>query len=275
MKRVVPFILFLFVLNIYSQDKLESFPDDLNFKPFMANIFEPRLGFVFQTGENQLRMDIGSSLDILRYQTEDDIIFGFGADMFTYTFLRGEDNFHFPVDAVDYLFGLNFTAKKKLGCGELGARLRISHISAHFVDGHYSGSTGEWLDGRGPIVYSREFLEFMPYYKINDFRFYAGTAYIFHVDPEDLGKDYYELGAEYIKDGLLFGVASPYAAYDLRITNLDEYKANHSFALGVKFGKPGGKGFSLYYNYYDGYSIHGEYFNVEDSYSAIGINLDL
>ena len=78
--------------------------------------------------------------------------------MFTYTLLRGETDFHFPVDAVDYLFGVNFGYKNNFEKNkEFGARLRISHISAHFVDGHFDGSTGNWRDGQIPRVFSREF----------------------------------------------------------------------------------------------------------------------
>ncbi len=35
-------------------------------------------------------------------------------DFFTFSNLRSEDNFKFPVDAIDYMFGVNFNLKKKL-----------------------------------------------------------------------------------------------------------------------------------------------------------------
>ncbi|MBU1100449.1 MAG: DUF1207 domain-containing protein [Bacteroidetes bacterium] len=274
MKKILLLVVFCAAF-IEAQDKITYFPDDLNFQPLVANTFEPKLGFLFQTGGNELRLDIGNSVDLFRLVIEDGAIFGIGADLFTYTLLRGETDFHFPVDAVDYLFGLNATYKKDFGDYELGARLRLSHISAHFVDGHYDGTSASWRGGRGPQVYSREFIELIPYYRTGEFRFYAGLAYIFHVDPETLGKDYYETGIEYMSEGVFEGLMSPFAGYDLRITNLDEYKANHSLSVGVKFGKPQGKGFSIYYNYFSGYSIHGEYYDEKKSYSAFGINLDL
>ena len=264
-----------FIVVTYGQSDIESFPDDLNFQPFIANTFEPKLGFLFQTGGNELRLDIGNSIDFLRKKINDKTTLGMGADLFTYTLLRGENDFHFPVDAVDYLFGLNFTYKQKLDESEIGGRLRISHISAHFVDGHFDGTSGEWRDGHEPHVYSREFIEVLGYYRLNDFRFYGGLAYLFHVDPDDLGKDYYEVGVEYMNDGLVFDYASFFAGYDLRLTNLYEYTANHNICIGIKFGHPEGKGFSIYYNYFKGNSIHGEYYDSEKEYSAIGINLDL
>ncbi len=274
MKKFFIVIIFLSSL-IFGREGIESFPDNLNFQPFVANTFEPKLGFLFQTGGNELRLDIGNSIDVFRFQSDEQTTFGMGADLFTYTLLRGEKDFHFPVDAVDYLFGLNFTYKQKIDESEIGARLRISHISAHFVDGHYDGTNSQWRDNRSPKVYSREFIELIPYYRYSNFRIYAGLAYIFHVDPAELGKDYYELGLEYIHPEKILNTASIYAGYDLRITNLDEYKTNSNFCLGIKFGKPEGKGVSLYYNYFNGYSIHGEYYDVKKEYSAIGLNLDL
>lgn len=265
----------LFASIVFGQDKVEVFPDNLNFQPFIANTFEPKLGFLFQSGGNELRLDIGNSVDLLRKKIDEKTTLGLGADLFTYTLLRSEHNFHFPVDAVDYLFGLNFTYKQMLDKAEIGARLRISHISAHFVDGHFDGNSGTWRDGHEPHVYSREFIELMAYYRVNDFRFYGGLAYLFHIDPDDLGKDYYEAGIEYMNEGLIFGYASFFAGYDLRITDLYEYTANHNLNVGIKFGKPEEKGFSVYYNYFKGNSIHGEYFNTEKEYSAFGINLDL
>ena len=50
--------------------------------------------------------------------------------------LEKEDNFRFPVDAVDYMFGLNFWFKTAVH-GYSFKRIRLSHISAHFVDGHF------------------------------------------------------------------------------------------------------------------------------------------
>lgn len=276
MKRILLLLILVGCSAVYSQNRIEYFPDDLNIQPFTANILEPKLGFLFQTGKNELRMDIGNSIDIIKFTKDDSETFTFGADLFTYTLLRGESEFHFPVDAVDYLFGFNFGYKKLLNKNtEYGARLRISHISAHFVDGHFDGTSNKWKDNRNPIVYSREFFELMPYYKINTLRFYAGITYLLNVTPNTIGKDNYQLGFDYFYNEKVFDLFTPFAAYDFKLGNTGKITPNHSLMLGIKFGKVNGKGFSVYYNYYSGKSIHGEYYDVDKEYSAFGINLDL
>ncbi len=274
MKRVLA-LLFLIHVNVFCQTAVETFPDDLSFQPFAANVLEPKLGFNFQTGGNELSLNIGNSLDIFRYSFQDNSQLTFGADLFTFTLLRGEQNFHFPVDAVDYLFGFNFSYKKKAGNTGFGGRLRISHISAHFVDGHFDGTHQRWRDGRNPKVYSREFIELNPFVKFSGVRVYAGFTYIFHVDPQEIKKDNYQLGFDYFAVGILSESITPFFGYDIKLIHLDKYTANNSIVFGIKFGKPSGKGFSLFYNYYSGKSINGEYYDVNRKYSAIAINLDL
>jgi hypothetical protein len=269
------FLLVLFIsIKLYSQ-KTELFPGELNVQPFTANLLEPKLGFLFHLPENELRLDIGNSVDILQYQLSDYEKLSIGADLFTYTLLRGEKDFHFPVDAVDYMFGINGSYKFVNENKEYGARIRISHISAHFADGHYDGSAGQWRDGLNPRVYSREFIELMPYYKINSIRIYAGLTYLFHVTPDYIGNDSYQLGFDYYAKGIISQTLTPFIAYDFKLVNIDKYSANHSFVAGLKFGKPDSRGVSFYFNFYSGKSIHGEYFDMNKTYSAIGINLDL
>jgi hypothetical protein len=274
MKKNIFILILVFAVNLKAQTQTELFPDNLNIQPFAANTLEPRAGFLFHLNKNELRLDAGTSVDIASLKI-DSSVFSFGADMFTYTFLRGETNFHFPVDAVDYLFGVNFGFKKKAGCNEYGIRARISHISAHFVDGHYDGNQQGWRDGRIPRVYSREFVELMPFYKFNNLRVYGGFTYIFHVDPISIKKDNYQLGFDYYFKNIINQNITPFAGYDLKLIHNDKYTANNSVIVGMKFGKPQGKGVSVYFNYYSGKNIHGEYFDYDSEYSAIGINLDL
>ncbi|MEW6506290.1 MAG: DUF1207 domain-containing protein [Bacteroidota bacterium] len=273
MKKFIT-LFFLFTITSYSQI-LELFPGNLNVQPFIANTLEPKLGFLFQLSKNELRLDIGNSLDVFHYRLNDDEAISFGADLFTYTLLRGEKDFHFPVDAVDYLFGINGSYKKVVEKIEYGARLRISHISAHFVDGHFDASKGQWRYGLNPKVYSREFFELMPFVRFNSFRIYAGLTYLFNVTPENLGRDNYQLGFDYIVKEFASEMLSPFLAYDFMLVHINKYSANHSLAAGIKYGKPEGRGISIYFNFYSGKSIHGQYFDFNNTYSAIGINLDL
>lgn len=269
-------IFFLFLIDInFAQSNWELFPSKLLLQPYTANTLEPKLGFEFKTNINELSLNVGNSIDILQFKLDEKNILSFGADLFTYTLLRSQSDFHFPVDAVDYLFGINFGYKKICDKHELGTRLRISHISAHFVDGHFDKDLNQWRDDRNPKVYSREFFELLPYYKINDFRIYAGLTYIYKIDPKNIGQDQYQIGFDYFLSNLINEKITPYFAYDFRLLNIYGYTGNNSLQAGVKIGNSTDKGFSIYLRYFSGYNIHGEYFDIKENFTAFGFNLDL
>jgi hypothetical protein len=243
----------------------------LLFKPLIANTFEPRVGLFSELNKNSLRLDIGNSIDLLSYHfKKNKEILSFGADFFTFTQLRGEQHFHFPVNAVDYFFGINVSGKKILETGTLSARMRISHISAHFVDGHYDGTTAAWRDNRYPVVYSREFVDPVICFEPNLFpsRFYAGMTYLFHVDPKWLPKlSEYGGGEISFPSALLL---TPYIAYQATFMKIHTTAIRHNAQAGIKIGNYYGRGLDIYLSYFSGYSIHGEYYDVKENYFAIG-----
>lgn len=259
--------------QIMTETEYEFFPSDLNIHPFTANHLEPRLGFVFRMNSNFLSLNIGNSIDLLRIKHGSEI-FSVGADLFTWTLLKKEDNFHFPVDAVDYMFGLNFGFKTTVHNYSFGGRLRLSHISAHFVDGHFDVVQQQWKDGRNPRVFSREFVEVLGFYSFYNLRIYIGGTYLYHVDPPEIGKATLQTGLEYyLKDALSYNI-SPYIAADGTLRTKDN-KRNFTFETGIKLGKIEGRGIRIFYQYYHGYDINGEYFDIRREYSTFGINLDL
>jgi Protein of unknown function (DUF1207) len=261
------------ISNLFAQSRDEWFPSDLNIQPFTANFIEPKAGFSYVLGEKEIELDIGTTSDIYHY-FKDNTELSLGGDLFTYTRLRGEKDFHFPVDAVDYLFGVNAGYKISVSNKEYGFRFRLSHISAHFADGHYDTGSQEWRNGRTPTVYSREFIELFPFYKIDRFRVYLGLTYIFHVTPKEVGKGIYQTGFDYYFENLFKQNISPFLAYDFKLDKIGKYTGNNIISAGIKFGKYNTKGFSISFNYFSGKSIHGEYFDINEHYSTIGLNLD-
>jgi len=273
------FILVLFLLSVVkinsiAQTSTEWFPANLNIQSFTAHFLEPKAGFQYLFDLEKVRIDIGTSHDIIHWKAEDES-FSFGADFFTYTRARSENNFKFPVETVDYLFGVNGSYKNKSELNEWGARLRVSHISAHLVDGYYDAETESWLEGREPFVYSREFLELIAYYKIYDIRFYGGVTYNIHIVPDEIKKGMIQVGFDYYVTQIQTSLFIPFIAYDFKLTGIDEYSGNNIISAGIKFGQPESRGFSILASYYSGKSVHGEFYNVNESYAAIGINLDI
>jgi hypothetical protein len=270
---------FLFILTLFNsvinlaQIKEEWFPAELNIKPFEANMIEPKAGFSFMVGASRLRLDISTSQDFY-LKKNDNTLLSFGGDLFTYTRLRSENDFHFPVETIDYLFGFNAGYKTLNQNDEYGLRLRLSHISAHFVDGKYDSKIQNWSDGDLPRVYSREFIELFPYYRYKGFRTYVGFTYLFHVTPKNSGKGIYQVGFDYYMNWLNTAIFVPYIAYDFKLNKIEAYSGNSVFTAGLKFGKTFGKGISIAYSYFSGKSVQGEYYDKLENYSAIGINLN-
>lgn len=271
-------ILFTILISssfLFGQSKSVWFPEELNIKPFTANLLEARAGFKFFTNQKNVQLDAGFSQDFYLKISNADESYSFGGDIFTFTRLREAENFHFPVEAVDYYFGINASYKnEQLKPVSFGIRTRIAHISAHLVDGRYIEDENIWMDNRDPQVYSREFIEFIPYLEYKKFRTYFGYTYMFHVIPTYISKSIFQLGFDYyyVGDVLPF---IPFAAYDLKFSKITSYTSIHSVNLGVKFGNYNGKGFSILYSYNKGLSVHGEYFDLKEDYSAIGFNIDL
>lgn len=261
--------------TVAAAQSYKIFPGELNIQPLTSNFLEPRMGVFFQSGQNDLRLDIGASKDIFHNDLANSLTLSAGADFFTYTRLRGESDFHFPVDAVDYLFGLNLGLKKKFSAGnEAGMRLRLSHISAHFVDGHYDGTSKQWRDQRFPIVYSREFIELMGYYRFSDLRVYGGVTHLFHVDPENIEPWILQAGFDSYISSLSFNNFYPFISYDYKLAYTTAYNSNHTAQFGIKFGKPQGSGIRLVFTLYSGKNVHGEYYELNDEYFSTGITVD-
>ena len=96
-----------------------------------------------------------------------------------------------------------------------------------------------------------------------------------HVVPNIIGKWIGNCGIEYVAKNKLGRNLSPFAAYDFRTITLDKTSVNNTITAGIIIGRANGNAVRLHYTYYAGKSIHGEYFNVAEKYSAFGINLDL
>ena len=261
-------------LNSTAQTVTEWFPPELNLQPFTAHFLEPKTGFQYLFDLQKVRIDIGTSHDIIHWKVEDES-FSFGADFFTYTRARSEDNFKFPVETVDYLFGVNGSYKRKNQQSEWGARLRFSHISAHLVDGYYDIESQSWLGEREPFVYSREFFELIAYYKFYGIRLYGGLTYNIHIVPDEIKKGMLQVGFDYYVTQIQTSVFVPFIAYDFKLTGIEEYKGNNIISAGIKFGQPESRGFSILASYFSGKSVHGEFYDLNESYATIGINLDI
>lgn len=262
-----------------SQTENQSAPPTasrLLFAPLIAHHLEPRVGMSRLVEEGRLRLDIGNSIDVLRWDgVFDGASVAAGADFFTWTSLRQEKDFHFPVDAVDYLFGLYASYRREIGeATAVSARLRLSHISAHLVDGSYVKEERRWRDDQLPRVYSREFIDLVVAVEYHEWlRVYGGGKYIYHIDPPDLGKWSPQGGVEAAWLHVLDSPAHAYVAVDARLLDVGGWDAALNVQAGVKIGDWRGTGLDLFVAYYHGKSQHGEYYDRMWSYWGPGFNI--
>ena len=254
------------------------------FPHLLADPLEPRIAIMPWLDNDYLQLDIGTSADL--YQSKNGR-FAFGIDFGTYSLLRREDNFKFPVDTIDYLFGVNATWKQPLEkdtlpFDELSARLRITHISAHFEDGHYDEEADEWINEEEspfgiPFTYSREFINLVLALSSENHRFYLGYQYLFHTIPDDISRHSFQAGAEVSTPG------NTYLAADFKLLpewndDLDKTDGFHgtwNLQAGWRLTGLGLENIRLAYNYFNGMSRHGMYFYDDESFSTLGLIIDL
>jgi hypothetical protein len=267
-KSIIFIVVFIYSL---SSSSLYGY-DGLLFKPLTANVFEPRVGSFYEFGAKKLRLDIGTSQDLWvnKFKT-----FSVGADFFTFTRLRTAGDFKFPVETSDYFFGVNMAyIPRFMPSDESGKwfpksiRIRIAHISSHLVDGMSDNSVFE----QHPFVYSREFFDFIAAYNIYFFRPYLGFTYIFHKIPDSINNSYPETGVDF--DYNLTDFLSLTGGYDFKLFwfNNKENGVNQA-QLGIKLNLD--SPISLFVGgwFYNGLSMHGEFYNQRDNYFGLGFQL--
>ncbi|MBI5326587.1 MAG: DUF1207 domain-containing protein [Ignavibacteriae bacterium] len=268
MKKIITVIIILYFLFIhfsYNSFALEGhlFPSPA------ANILEPGIGTVFELSAKKLRLDIGTSVDLMEFNSGEQSIIRIGTDFFTLSRLRSEGNMKFPVETADYFFGVNSTTKGKIYGFDYSARLRLAHISSHIVDGMATDTILRFT----PFVYSREFAELTGAISIDKFRFYAGLTYVFSRQPKSTNAVIPQIGID-----SKFGINSYLKVclgYDLRLSGYDNnYFGSNTVLAGIEIMVSGETGIMLFFNAHSGKSIHGMFYKEDESFSGIGFRID-
>lgn len=260
MKNLTIFLLLITASFAYSDENV------LLFKPYTANIFEPRIGSVINLTNENLRLDIGASFDLYRDSAE---TFSLGGDFFTYTRLRSENNFKFPVETSDYYFGINSSLKFNLFSKVFQSRLRLAHISSHLVDGY----SKEGIFYKLPFVYSREFFDLSVAYPLSkdnlNHRFYIGSVYVFSTMPSDVNDLIFYAGYDYTKN--ITNYLQLAGGAEIRTGEKNNTNLALQLGINLKFYKNFGI-FAGYYKY-SGSSIHGMFYDKTDNYDGIGFQI--
>lgn len=255
-------------------------PNRSLFAPLLADAKEPRIAALVNQNNDELLLDIGVSLDLMQVSFEQ-IQVGVGVDFGTFSELRREWNFKFPVNAADYIFGLNMSYRAPLTKSlDLSGRFRLSHISAHLVDGRFVN--GAWLNELTPFVYSREFIALMLALSSEYGRVYAGYEWLFNTLPREISSSSYQLGVEVYYANFPVRILYPFLAVDFRLVPIwrralgktEGYGGATNVQLGIKLNPIGKRGIRLVFNHYGGLDFRGMYLGHYVSEQSIGFLID-
>jgi len=274
----------LITLNNATAEPLLNPTFNTLFKPLLADPMETRIAVMPSLEQRQLQLDIGKSADLYQSKSNN---FAAGVDFATWSLLKRSDNFKFPVDAIDYLFGINASWKQPVSIGklpfdELSGKIRLSHISAHFEDGHYDATTHDWIreadwSGKIPFTYSREFVNLIVALSSPKHRIYAGCQYLYHTIPEGITPYSFQAGAE------LSTSSNTYLAADFKLLpiwqqSLEEtkgFRGTWNLQAGMRLSGIGLEKVRIACNYFSGMSRHGMYFYRPESFATAGFIIDL
>ncbi len=283
-KKIV-FILFVFISYVNNaQIKYEFLPSGLHFKPLASNVYEPRLGVLYFPDDRSLKVDIGNSIDIIKFE---DLLVNtkltFGIDFMAYGLASSYQGKRLQIDALDGFFGGNGTLSYNVDTKKTYKfRFRIIHNSAHLVDGSYNSSTGTWKNNYLPVPYAKDFAELTSVResKISggNYRLYFGVSYSMLIRPDLLKRWAFNSGFELYLNDILGKVLNKdaiiYLAYHYSLIGIPKYMGNNTLSTGVKLGEVYNKGVNFYMSYHLGMNYFSEYFTYRINKFGIGFNVE-
>jgi hypothetical protein len=288
MRRVLINCLLLLLVNLGSSGKENPstgfvfLPEGHLFAPLRANIEEPRIGVLKFLDAAEMKVDIGNAIDVfgLNYET---FKLTAGIDFMAYAFTTGAQGLRLQIDALDGFFGgdlsgILFLSKEE----QLQIRMRILHLSAHMVDGHYLPASNSWIDNRAPIPFTRDFGELTIAHVLTPsfgiLRYYGGLSYATLVRPAAIRRFAFLAGYEIVCDRLFGTVADKptniYFAHHIGVMGIPAYTTTNTIQAGVKFGRWFERGPSFYIEYYAGMHMFSEYFNERLRTIGLGFTVD-
>jgi len=285
------FLIFLYSLllsfsNIYSQSsnfKFEMFPSGVNYMPTKADYEEPRIGVQYLIRTDNLKVDIGNSIDLFGFHFPQQKIYAtLSIDFFAFALATSFEGHRLQIDALDGFFGGNGALTKQLDNGdELKFRLRIIHNSAHFVDGHWDRKIDDWINGDVPKPYTRDFGELTAAYLFHESTFnlklYSSISYATLVRPfmkKWLGNSGFEISFPRLLGEIYGSPLNLFFASHIFLDANPDYTLNSNSMAGVKIGKWHGKGIVFYLDFFSGHHYLSEYFLEKTDQIGVGFFVD-
>jgi len=245
-------------------------PERTLFAPLMANHEEPRMGFQQEFGSSTMKVAIGNAVQLFEYRSGSDTV-QCGLLFIAYAQANDYRGYRLKIDAADGFFGLAFSYTTN---SPLSFRLRMIHLSAHLVDGHFNDETMMWRDNKIPFPFSRNYGEIVAAYSstINSWqcRPYAGVSYAPIIKPKVIRGFSALAGWELHSPG----TTHAYVAHHFSILGTPTYIGSNTVETGIKFGGPSGRGLRVFLVYYNGWDNFCEYYNERKEFVGAGFAVE-
>lgn len=260
-------------------------PGGTVFPPLPANPEEVRTGVRREFGSMRMRLDVGATYDLIGWRpaTDPDVSVRVGAELFVYALTTSYQGLHLQVDAVDGYFGGHVIYRETAGTAATTLRLRIMHLSSHFIDGHFRLETKTWIDGQLPRPYSRDYLELLAAWEPrgNDWSvmLYAGANQAWFSRPAHMLR--FNAFQGFLAHtsgwtGPVFGKQTTlYIADHFLLTGVGRLAGMNVLEAGIKFGAWEDGGIRLYLSHHAGLEPYHQYYDVRRSDLGIGFSLDI
>lgn len=273
-----------FTDTLHAQPRTVIFlPGKLITPPLTASHTEPRVGLRKEVGSSRMKVDIGASVEMLEFRPHVDSTqrLRIGIDFFTYALSTSSEGLRLQIDAVDGFFGGHVTYVNDCAPdGRAIVRLRLLHLSAHFLDGHFSTSNQTWKENRAPIPFTRDYGELLFAYEFGNqttrYKPYAGFSYATLIRPTDIGRIELHAGIEFrVQTGILFSEPlNLYVSQYLTFRSLGTYIGTKTTEAGMKLGNWDSTGLKIYVSYFNGLDPFGQYYDVRRENVGIGFAFD-
>ena len=257
------------------------FPPGLNFLPLRANNQEAKVGILYYPNTTNLKVDIGNTMDLLRFNLQDKKFITVGIEFMAYAYSVSFSQMRLQIGTLDGFFGGNATYTNELPGNRFSTRLRYIHNSAHLVDGFYSVDNHEWLNQKQPIPFTRDFAEVVFADEFSHsgmtFRPYIGGSYSARVRPSVIKRASFLAGAEVHTGNDLepaFIHHHFFFAYHFLLAGLPVYQGSHQVQVGVKFGEWQSKGVNFFLSYFNGNNMFNEFYYERINRFGVGFSVD-
>jgi hypothetical protein len=258
-----------------------GFPQDSIHCPLLADPKEPRtfislLRGTFRSlddpsgeGATLVSVGIGDAFGLVRWNGARP---GDGVQLDVFGAVFAQFDFEAPSKDLinaDYMIGFPLTFRKS----GFSTRLRLYHQSSHVGDEFLLRDAEFQRENL-----SFESIEVLVSQELKALRLYAGGEKLFRREPETISSSVFHAGAE-VRGGRR-GPVQLVAALDMKSPELHDWSPALSGRAGIEFVRSGASGHparsvTLMFEWYDGPSPYGQFFQDDISYIGAGVHFSL